>query len=43
MKKLMIILLIAIQAELGFSQNFGNELFSLSQIKEGVKSKRVGS
>lgn len=27
----------------GFSQDFGNELFSLSQIKEGVKSKRIGS
>lgn len=43
MKKVMIILLIVIQSGIGFSQNFGNELFSLSQIKEGVKSKRVGS
>ena len=39
----MIILLIVIQSGIGFSQNFGNEMFSLSQIKEGVKSRRVGS
>src|SRR5665647_1480464 len=43
MKKVIIVLLIVIQSGIGFSQNFGNELFSLSQIKEGVKSKRVGS
>jgi len=43
MKKLLIILLFVIQTGFGFAQNFGNEMFSLSQIKEGVKSKRVGS
>lgn len=43
MKQILIILLIAIQAEFAFTQNFGNEMFSLTQLKEGVKSKRIGS
>ncbi len=43
MKKLLVILLIAVQAGFVFSQDFGNDMFSLSLIKEGVKSKRVGS
>ncbi|HEY3390514.1 MAG TPA: glycoside hydrolase family 172 protein [Prolixibacteraceae bacterium] len=43
MRKIMIVLLIAIEAGFAFSQNPGNEMFSLSQIKEGLKSKRVGS
>jgi len=40
MNKLLIILLIVIQAGIGFSQNFGNEMVSLSQIKADVKSKQ---
>jgi hypothetical protein len=43
MKKVIIIILIIIHAGLTFSQDMGNDMFSLSQIKEGVKSKRVGS
>ncbi|NEW81592.1 MAG: DUF2961 domain-containing protein [Mariniphaga sp.] len=43
MKKTLIILLIVIQTGFAFSQDFGNEMFSLSQIKKGLKSKRVSS
>lgn len=43
MKRVLIILLIVIQAGFAFSQELENEMFSLSQIKEGLKSKRVGS
>ena len=43
MKKILIIVLIVIQGGFAFSQDLGNEMFSLSQIKEGLKSKRVGS
>jgi hypothetical protein len=35
--------MIVIQAEFALPQKFGNELFSLTQLKEGVKSKRIGS
>ena len=43
MKKVLMIVLIAFNSILLFSQNPGNEMYSLSQIKEGLKSKRVGS
>ena len=43
MKKILVILLIAFQIELTYSQDFGKEMFSLTQLKEGVKSKRIGS
>lgn len=43
MKKSLIILLIAIQSGFAFSQDLGNDMYSLSQIKEGLKSKRVSS
>lgn len=43
MKKVFFILLITFYAGSIFSQDLGNEMFSLSQIKEGVKSKRAGS
>jgi hypothetical protein len=43
MKKILIILLIAFQTEFAYTQNLGNEMFSLTQLKEGVKSKRIGS
>ena len=43
MKIIFFILLITFYAGSIFSQDLGDEMFSLSQIKEGVKSKRVGS
>lgn len=43
MKKIMLFLLFTLFTGVVFSQLPGNEMFSLSKIKEGVKSKRVGS
>lgn len=43
MKKILIILFIVIESGFAFSQDLRNEMFSLSQIKEGLKSKRAGS
>lgn len=43
MKKVLIVLLLVFQTGFLFSQDFGNGMYLLSQIKEGVKSKRVGS
>ncbi len=43
MKKMLILFLILFQVGSAFSQDLGNEMFSLSKIKDGIKSKRVGS
>jgi hypothetical protein len=43
MKKIVVVLLITFYAGITFSQDLGNEMFSLSKMKEGVKSKRVSS
>ncbi|MDD4425237.1 MAG: DUF2961 domain-containing protein, partial [Mariniphaga sp.] len=43
MKKMMIVLLAMLCAGGLFAQDMGNDMFSLTKIKEGVKSKRVGS
>lgn len=43
MKRIFVFLLAVVYSGALFSQNPGNEMISLSKIKEGVKSKRVGS
>ena len=43
MKKILVFLLIVIHAGFAFSQDLGNDMSALSQIKEGVKSRRIGS
>jgi len=43
MKKIVIVLLIFINTCLVYSQNTGNEMFQLSQLKDNVKSKQVSS
>jgi hypothetical protein len=43
MKRIMFFLIIAFQAGLLFPQDLKNEMFSLSQIRQGLKSKRAGS
>ncbi|MGQ8334930.1 glycoside hydrolase family 172 protein [Sunxiuqinia sp. A32] len=43
MKKIVVLLIIVFHAGFLFSQQVNNEFFSLTKIKEDVKSKRVGS
>lgn len=43
MKRILAVSIILLQTFVIFSQNFGNEMFSLSQIRENVKSKRISS
>lgn len=43
MKRLVFFVLLVFSAPILFSQNAGNEMLNLSQIKQGVKTKRVGS
>ncbi|MEM5767545.1 MAG: DUF2961 domain-containing protein, partial [Bacillota bacterium] len=43
MKKLLVVSILMLFAGWSFSQNPENDMFSLTKIKEGVKSKRVGS
>ena len=43
MKKILVFLLIAIHAGFAFSQDLRNDMSALSQIKEGLKSRRIGS
>lgn len=43
MKKLFIFFVLALYAGMSFSQDLQSDLFSLTKIKEGLKSKRVGS
>lgn len=43
MKKILVFLLIVIHAGFAFSQDLGNDMSALSQIKEGLKSRRIGS
>ncbi len=43
MRNMVVFIIILIQTGFAYSQDLGNDLFSLSKIKEGVKSKRVGS
>jgi hypothetical protein len=43
MKKVLVFLFIALYSGLVFSQDLGNEMFQLSQMKKGVKSKQVSS
>lgn len=43
MKKIVIVLLVFINTCLVYSQNTGNEMFQLSQLKDNIKSKQVSS
>lgn len=43
MKKILVLGILTFYAVILFSQDLGNDMFSLSQIKEGLKSKRVSS
>ena len=43
MKKILVCLILICYSGILFSQDLGNEMFSLTRIKEGVKSRRIGS
>ena len=43
MKKLFILFVLVLYAGMSFSQDLQSDLFSLTKIKEGLKSKRAGS